>query len=168
MRCPFCAASDTKVIDTRLASEGSAIRRRRACQTCSERFTTFEIAELVYPRVIKGDGSREPFHEEKLRHGFQISLEKRPVDSEAIEAAIDRIKRRLHGLGEREVSARQLGEWAMAELRQLDEVAYIRFASVYLHFQDINAFRDEIEQLQKEGIRGRVTGNKKGPNDSGR
>ncbi len=153
MRCPFCAASDTKVIDSRLASEGSTIRRRRACQTCSERFTTFEVAELVYPRVVKSDGRREPFNEDKLRHGFQISLEKRPVDSEAIEAAIDRIKRRLHGLGEREVSARELGEWAMGELRRLDEVAYIRFASVYLHFQDINAFRDEIERLQKDGIR---------------
>ncbi len=151
MRCPFCEASDTKVIDSRLASEGSVIRRRRACVACAERFTTFEVAELVYPRVIKGDGRREPFNEDKLRHGFQISLEKRPVDSEAIEAAIDRIKRRLHGSGEREVSSRQLGEWAMDELRRLDEVAYVRFASVYRSFQDVNAFREEIERLQKGG-----------------
>ncbi len=157
MRCPFCEASDTKVIDSRLASEGSVIRRRRACVACAERFTTFEVAELVYPRVIKGDGRREPFNEDKLRHGFQISLEKRPVDSEAIEAAIDRIKRRLHGTGEREVSSRQLGEWAMDELRGLDEVAYVRFASVYRSFQDVNAFREEIERLQKTGAgRGRA------------
>jgi len=154
MRCPFCEASDTKVIDSRLASEGSVIRRRRACVACAERFTTFEVAELVYPRVIKGDGRREPFNEDKLRHGFQISLEKRPVDLEAIEAAIDRIKRRLHGSGEREVSSRQLGEWAMDELRRLDEVAYVRFASVYRSFQDVNAFREEIERLQRSGAAG--------------
>ncbi|MBI1194362.1 MAG: transcriptional repressor NrdR [Gammaproteobacteria bacterium] len=149
MRCPFCTASDTKVIDSRLASEGSVIRRRRACQQCGERFTTFESAELVYPRVVKSDGRREPFNEDKLRHGFQISLEKRPVDSEAIESAIDRIKRRLHGLGEREVAARLLGAWAMAELLKLDEVAYVRFASVYHRFQDLNAFQNEIKRLQQ-------------------
>ncbi len=149
MHCPFCEASDTKVIDSRLASGGSVIRRRRSCIACNERFTTFEVAELVYPRVIKGDGRREPFNEDKLRRGIQISLEKRPVDSEAIEAAIDGIKRRLRGSGEREVSSRQLGEWAMDELRRLDEVAYVRFASVYRSFQDVNAFREEIERLQR-------------------
>ncbi len=148
MRCPFCSASDTKVIDTRLASEGSVIRRRRSCQVCQERFTTFESAELVYPKVVKSDGRREPFNEDKLRRGIQISLEKRPVGSDAVESAIDRIKRRLHGLGEREVKGRQLGAWAMAELLELDEVAYVRFASVYHRFQDLNAFQNEIERLR--------------------
>ena len=148
MRCPFCSASDTKVIDTRLASEGSVIRRRRSCQVCQERFTTFESAELVYPKVVKSDGRREPFNEDKLRRGIQISLEKRPVGSDAVESAIDRIKRRLHGLGEREVKGRQLGAWAMAELLELDEVAYVRFASGYHRFRDLNAFQNEIERLR--------------------
>lgn len=150
MRCPFCLAPDTRVIDSRLANEGDAVRRRRECLTCNERFTTFETAELVMPRMVKQSGVREPFNEEKLRAGFLRALEKRPVDTDEIEASIGRVMHRLRGKGEREVSTRELGEWVMAELRDLDEVAYVRFASVYRRFQDVNAFREEIERLQNE------------------
>jgi transcriptional repressor NrdR len=148
MRCPFCGAEDTRVVDSRLANGGASIRRRRECTVCSERFTTFETAELVYPHIVKHDGTREPFNEDKLRRGILRAFEKRPVDIEHIEAAIDRIKHRLHVSGEREVRSRELGEWVMDELRNLDEVAYVRFASVYRRFQDVNAFREEIERLQ--------------------
>jgi transcriptional repressor NrdR len=150
MRCPFCDAPDTKVIDSRLANDGDAVRRRRECLTCSERFTTFEIAELVMPRMVKQSGVREPFNEDKLRAGFLRALEKRPVGTEAIEAAISRILHRLRSSGERELPTRLVGEWVMEELRELDEVAYVRFASVYRRFQDVNAFREEIERLQNE------------------
>jgi transcriptional repressor NrdR len=150
MRCPFCGEPDTKVIDSRLANEGDSVRRRRECVTCGERFTTFETAELVMPRIVKRDGTRVPFDEEKLRSGIMRALEKRPVDMEAIEAAINRIKHKLRATGDREVNSRQLGEWVMDELRELDEVAYVRFASVYRSFQDVNAFREEIERMQSE------------------
>ncbi len=149
MRCPFCSEPDTKVIDSRLANEGDSVRRRRECQSCSERFTTFETAELVMPRIVKRDGTRMPFDEEKLRSGIMRALEKRPVQLDAIEAAINRIKYNLRATGDREVKSRQLGEWVMDELRDLDEVAYVRFASVYRSFQDVNAFREEIERMQK-------------------
>ncbi len=148
MRCPFCGAGETRVIDSRLANEGASIRRRRECVTCSERFTTFESAELVYPHIVKHDGTREPFNEDKLRHGMLRALEKRPVVIEDIESAIDRVKHRLHVSSERKIRSRALGEWIMNELRDLDKVAYIRFASVYRRFQDTNAFREEIERLQ--------------------
>jgi transcriptional repressor NrdR len=148
MRCPFCGAPETKVNDSRLTSEGNSVRRRRECLTCSERFTTFETAELVMPRVVKRDGSREHFDEEKLRRGFMRALEKRPVDTDAVEEAIHRIIHRLRASGEREVNFRLIGELVMEELRELDEVAYVRFASVYRSFQDVNAFREEIERLQ--------------------
>lgn len=150
MRCPFCGEPDTKVIDSRLANEGDSVRRRRECVTCGERFTTFETAELVMPRIVKRDGTRVPFDEEKLRSGIMRALEKRPVQMEAIEAAINRIKHNLRATGDREVNSRQLGEWVMDELRELDEVAYVRFASVYRSFQDVNAFREEIERMQNE------------------
>lgn len=150
MRCPFCGAVDTRVIDSRLANEGASIRRRRECVNCTERFTTFESAELVFPHIVKHDGTREPFNEEKLRRGMLRALEKRPVDVEVIESAINHIKHRLHVSGEREIRARELGEWVMNELRDLDEVAYVRFASVYRRFQDVNAFREEIERLQSD------------------
>lgn len=150
MRCPFCDAPDTKVIDSRLANDGDAVRRRRECLTCGERFTTFEIAELVMPRMVKQSGVREPFNEDKLRAGFLRALEKRPVDTEAIEAAIGRVQHRIRSSGERELATRLVGEWVMEELRELDEVAYVRFASVYRRFQDVNAFREEIERLQNE------------------
>jgi len=138
------------VIDSRLANDGDSVRRRRECLTCAERFTTYETAELILPRLVKNDGTREPFSEEKLRAGILRALEKRPVDTEAVEAAINRIKHRLRASGEREVASRQVGEWVMHELRELDEVAYVRFASVYRSFQDVNAFREEIERLQRE------------------
>lgn len=150
MRCPFCGTQDTKVIDSRLASEGDQVRRRRECISCGDRFTTYETAELVMPRIIKRDGSRETFNEEKLRAGVVRSLEKRPVDTESVDALIGRIRHRLRSAGEREVPSGQLGEWVMGELRDLDQVAYVRFASVYRSFQDVNAFREEIERLEKE------------------
>lgn len=150
MRCPFCGEPDTKVIDSRLANEGDSVRRRRECITCGERFTTFETAELVMPRIVKRDGTRVPFDEEKLRSGIMRALEKRPVQMEDIEGAISHIKHNLRATGDREVNSRQLGEWVMDELRELDEVAYVRFASVYRSFQDVNAFREEIERMQNE------------------
>lgn len=149
MYCPFCADKETKVIDSRLVAEGNQVRRRRECQQCGERFTTFETAELVLPRVIKNNGSRQPFDEEKLRSGLLRALEKRPVPLEDIEATIDRIKHRLRATGEREIGTREVGELVMAELRELDDVAYVRFASVYRSFQDVNEFRREIEAMDK-------------------
>jgi transcriptional repressor NrdR len=148
MHCPFCQHDETKVIDSRLAGEGSQIRRRRECLRCGERFTTFETAELVMPQVIKRDRSREPFDENKLRQGLRKALEKRPVSGEAVEEAISRIGHKLRSTGEREVTARQIGELVMEELHQLDEVAYVRFASVYRSFQDVEAFREEIERMR--------------------
>lgn len=147
MHCPFCSAEDTKVIDSRLVTGGDQVRRRRECLTCGDRFTTFEVAELVMPRIIKRDGSREPFNEDKLRAGLQRALEKRPVSVEAIEAAVNQVKHGLRTQGDREVSARLLGEQVMEVLRGLDEVAYVRFASVYRDFQDVSEFQDEIARL---------------------
>lgn len=148
MHCPFCAQHDTKVIDSRLVAEGDAVRRRRECQACGERFTTFETAELVMPRIIKRDGTREPFNEEKLKFGLAKALEKRPVSVDQIEAALTHIKHRLRETGERELPSLRLGEEVMAELRKLDPVAYVRFASVYRDFQDVSEFAEEIQKLQ--------------------
>ncbi len=139
--------------DSRLASDGAQVRRRRECVACGERFTTFERVELAMPRVIKRDGSREPFDEDKLRTGMQRALQKRPVSAEALEASIGRICRRLQAGGDREIAGRRIGELVMQALRELDEVAYVRFASVYRSFQDVNAFREEIEQMQRQGQR---------------
>lgn len=149
MHCPFCGHEETKVTDSRLAGEGRQIRRRRECLKCAERFTTFETAELVMPMVVKSDRSREPFDEQKMRHGIIKALEKRPVSQEAIEAAVTHICHKLLNLGEREVPSRNIGEFVMEELHHLDEVAYVRFASVYRSFQDVEAFRDEIEKLRR-------------------
>lgn len=149
MYCPFCGAHETKVVDSRLVAEGQQIRRRRECITCHERFTTYEAAELLMPRLIKADGTRQPYDEEKLRAGIQRALEKRPVGVEEIEACISRIKHRLRATGERELPSRSVGEEVMRELRKLDEVAYVRFASVYRSFQDINEFKEEIERLSE-------------------
>jgi len=148
MHCPFCGHGETKVTDSRLAADGAQVRRRRECLSCGERFTSFETAELLMPRVIKSDGSREPFDERKLEGGMIKALEKRSVSSEAIEQAAGRVCHKLRVLGEREVPARSIGELVMEELRQLDEVAYVRFASVYRSFQDVEAFRDEIDHLR--------------------
>ena len=150
MHCPFCGAHDTKVIDSRLVAEGDQVRRRRECLACQERFTTFETAELVLPRVIKQDGRRQPFDEDKLRAGFQRALEKRPVSAEAIEVSVERIRQTLRARGDREVNAREIGEAVMKALRSLDQVAYIRFASVYRKFQDLDEFRAEIDRLSQE------------------
>ena len=149
MHCPFCGHPETKVIDSRLAGEGRQVRRRRECLDCNERFTTFESAELVMPRLIKSDDRREPFDEEKLRSGMTRALEKRPVSAEQIEAALARIVHRLRTAGEREIPARFVGDLVMDELRQLDEVAYVRFASVYRRFQDVVELREEVERLQE-------------------
>jgi len=148
MYCPFCAHPETKVNDSRLAAEGAQIRRRRECLQCGERFTTFETAELVMPRIIKSDGSRAPFDEQKLRNSLLKALEKRPVSSEGLDAAVVHICHKLRALGEREVASRLIGEMAMEELHSLDEVAYVRFASVYRSFQDVDAFREEIERMR--------------------
>ena len=149
MHCPFCAANDTKVIDSRLVAEGNQVRRRRECTDCNERFTTYESAELLLPRVIKGDGSREPFNDDKMRRGIHKALEKRPVSVESIEAVINQIKHQLQATGEREVKSRVVGEYIMSALSELDHVAYVRFASVYRDFQDLKEFRDELDRLEK-------------------
>jgi len=150
MRCPFCEEEDTKVIDSRLVAEGDQIRRRRECQSCSERFTTYETAELLLPKVVKQNGVREPFDEDKLRQGFLRAVEKRPVSVEQIETAVGHIKHELMAMGEREVSSMQVGEAVMQTLRDLDHVAYVRFASVYRSFQDLNEFRQAIDKLSQE------------------
>ncbi len=150
MRCPFCGANDSKVIDSRLTGDGSQVRRRRECVECQERFTTYESAELNLPRVIKSRGNREPFSVDKLYASFQKALEKRPASVEAIDAAVNRIKRRCVLTGEREIKSRLIGEWVMEELKGLDQVAYIRFASVYRSFEDANAFREELDRLESE------------------
>src|SRR5258705_2777325 len=148
MHCPFCGHTDTKVTDSRLAGEGRQIRRRRECLKCQERFTTFETAELLMPQVVKSDHSREAFDEAKVRSGMLKALENRPVPREAVEEAVQRICHKLRRLGEREINARAVGDLVMEELRHLDEVAFVRFASVYRHFQDVEAFRDEFEKLR--------------------
>ena len=148
MHCPFCTAVDTKVIDSRLVGDGSQVRRRRQCLVCHERFTTFEVAELVMPRVVKSDEIREPFDEEKLRRGMLKALEKRPVSSDDVEAAINHIKSQLRATGEREIPSKQIGNFVMEQLKKLDKVAYIRYASVYRSFEDVRDFGEEIAKLQ--------------------
>ena len=148
MYCPFCNADDTKVIDSRLTNDGSSVRRRRECNQCAERFTTFETAELVMPKIIKASGRREPFNEDKLTAGLSRALEKRPVDTNAVEASVSRILKRIRATGERELPSTLIGNWIMDELRDLDQVAFVRFASVYRSFEDVSAFQDEIERLK--------------------
>lgn len=148
MRCPFCGTQDTKVVDSRLVSEGAQVRRRRTCIHCQERFTTFEVAELQMPKLIKSDGSREAFDEDKLRNGIIKAIEKRPVSIEAVETAITRIKEKMQATGERELPSRWTGEAVMEELQRLDQVAYVRFASVYRSFKDISEFREAIDRLE--------------------
>lgn len=149
MYCPFCSEPDTRVIDSRLSTDGEQVRRRRECVACTERFTTYEVAELNMPRIIKNNGNRAPFDEAKLAAGVMRALEKRPVGTEKIDAAMNRIKHKLLSAGEREIASSRLGNWVMEELLGLDHVAYIRFASVYLDFSDVNAFRDAIERLEQ-------------------
>lgn len=150
MHCPFCSHSDTRVIDSRLLGDGDQIRRRRECQTCKARFTTYETAELSLPRIVKSDGRRETFSDEKLRRGVVKALEKRPVSMERVEGALTLIKRRVRETGEREIDAVKIGELVMEQLRGLDQVAYVRFASVYRSFEDVRAFLEEIERLEND------------------
>lgn len=150
MRCPFCSRTNTRVVDSRVVGEGEQVRRRRECEDCEERFTTYETAEVSLPRIVKRDGTREPFDERKLRASLQAAVQKRSVTSDALEAALSRIQRTLKARGEREIRAREIGDLVMAELRDLDQVAYVRYASVYRSFQDVNDFREEIERLGNE------------------
>jgi transcriptional repressor NrdR len=153
VHCPFCSDSETKVIDSRLVAEGDQVRRRRECQECGERFTTFESAELVLPRVIKSNGVRQPFDEEKLRNGVLRAFEKRPVSLENIESLLNRVLHKLRATGEREVKTLVVGEIVMDEIRQMDDVAYVRFASVYRSFQDVDEFREEIDRLRDNPLK---------------
>lgn len=148
MWCPFCSSEDTRVIDSRLGDDGTTVRRRRECQSCNERFTTFERAEISMPSVIKNDGRREAFDEPKLRRGFLRALEKRPISTEVIDRSISRILRKCAYSNEREIYSKDLGEWIMDELREIDHVAYVRFASVYRRFQDLDAFSEEVDRLR--------------------
>jgi len=148
MHCPFCHAVDTKVIDSRLTLEGEQVKRRRLCTECDERFTTFEIAEFLMPHVIKKDGSRAPFDENKLRNGMLMALQKRPVSMDLVEQAVSRIVHQVRNFGEKEIDSSMIGECVMNELAQLDQVAYVRFASVYRQFQDIEEFKSEIEKVR--------------------
>tara|TARA_B100001013_G_C24446535_1_gene377837 strand:+ start:125 stop:580 length:456 start_codon:yes stop_codon:yes gene_type:complete len=151
MHCPYCSHTDTKVIDSRLIAEGLQTRRRRECPTCGERFTTFETAELLMPKIIKSrNNTREPFNEQKLREGLSRALEKRPVGEEEVETLIEDIKKDIRSSGEREVRSRLVGEVIMKRLRQVDEVAFIRFASVYRRFEDITEFSEEVDKLSKD------------------
>ena len=150
MKCPFCGTPDTRVVDSRLAQESTQVRRRRECNSCEARFTTYESPLLNMPMVIKSDGSRDAFDEVRLRSGMMRALEKRPVSAELIEDAVSRIKKQLLGIEAREISTRKIGDMVMHELQRLDHVAYIRFASVYLSFEDIQAFEEVIQTLAAE------------------
>jgi transcriptional repressor NrdR len=148
VKCPFCGEDDTQVIDSRVSEDGASIRRRRRCQVCSKRFTTYETAELRMPQIVKTNGEREDFSRAKLNTSFQRALHKRPVTTELVDAAIERIEQKLLALGERELDSRRIGEMVMEELRKLDKVAYIRFASVYRSFSDVEDFRDAIREVR--------------------
>lgn len=150
MHCPFCKFHETKVVDSRLSADGEQVRRRRECLSCHERITTYETAELALPYIIKRDNRRVPFDENKLRSGLKKAAEKRPVSVEQLETAVRHIKHRLRACGEREIGSRRLGSWVMKELLALDKVAYIRFASVYHSFEDLDAFQDAIAKLSQE------------------
>jgi transcriptional repressor NrdR len=149
MKCPFCGNADTQVVDSRVNEAGDTIRRRRRCTACDKRFTTFETAELRLPQIVKSNGMREEYSDEKLREGFRRALHKRPVSTELVDQAIDHIRQKLLAMGERELPAREVGELVMSELKKLDKVAYIRFASVYRSFQDVNDFRDALQEIDK-------------------
>jgi transcriptional repressor NrdR len=150
MHCPFCQHNDTRVVDSRLTDDGSTVRRRRECPACSERFSTFETAEIKFPAIVKSDNRRESFDERKLRTSFARALQKRPVAQEQVDAAVDAVVRALRRSPERELPSLRIGEFVMAELKKLDQVAYVRFASVYRRFEDVQAFREEIERLERD------------------
>ena len=157
MHCPFCQAQDTKVIDSRLVGDGTQIRRRRECELCKARFTTFETADLALPRIIKSDGERQPFNGTKLKAGMLRALEKRPLSSEEVDAVFGNVLTQIRQLGEREIPSRMLGEIVMKSLKSVDQVAYVRFASVYRDFQDIEEFAQEISTLSKEKKRSKTS-----------
>jgi transcriptional repressor NrdR len=157
MKCPFCGADDTQVVDSRVSEEGDSIRRRRRCAACDKRFTTYETVELRLPQVVKANGTREEYDEEKLRTGFARALHKRPVPTEYVDAAVERITQKMLSLGEREIASRRIGELVMRELYKVDKVAYIRFALVYKDFQDVDDFRDVIKEVGKPAARRRRT-----------
>jgi transcriptional repressor NrdR len=155
MKCPFCGSDDTQVIDSRVSEPGDSIRRRRRCTACQKRFTTYETVELRLPQVVKTNGSRSDFDVNRVRVGFQRALHKRPVPTEYVDAAINRIVQQVLSLGEREVPSRTIGEMVMQELYKLDKVAYIRFASVYRSFQDVSDFHDALKEVESPGKRAR-------------
>jgi transcriptional repressor NrdR len=156
MRCPYCKAEDTGVVDTRVSEDGDAIRRRRECESCGKRFTTYERVELQMPMVVKTSGYRTAFDREKIRTGFARALHKRPVPTQYVDAAINRIEQRILARGEREISSRTIGEMVMQELKMMDDVAYIRFASVYEDFQRVDEFREKVLELKRPGRKGRA------------
>ncbi len=155
MKCPFCGSTETQVIDSRVSEPGDSIRRRRRCTGCQKRFTTYETVELRLPQVVKTNGTRSDFDVNKVRNGFQRALHKRPVPTEYVDQAVDRVVARVLQLGEREIPSRQIGEMVMQELYKLDKVAYIRFASVYRSFQDVSDFRDALKEVEAPAKRGR-------------
>jgi transcriptional repressor NrdR len=156
MKCPFCSAPDTQVVDSRVSEEGDRIRRRRRCMTCDKRFTTYETIELRMPQVVKANGNRQEYDEARLRTGFARALHKRPVPTEYVDAAIERITQKVLSLGEREILSRRIGEMVMRELYKMDKVAYIRFASVYKDFQDASDFRDVLKEVAAAPARRRA------------
>ena len=150
MHCPYCRHDDTRVIDSRLTEDGLTVRRRRECPQCNERFNTFEHADLKLPAIVKQDGRREPFDERKLRAGIELALHKRPFGSDTMDSVIDHVVKKMRTSGERELPSRRIGEWVMGELKRVDQVAYVRFASVYRRFEDAQAFREEVERLERD------------------
>jgi transcriptional repressor NrdR len=153
MKCPYCKAENTGVVDSRLSEDGDSVRRRRQCQECGKRFTTYERVELQMPMIVKQNGNRTVYDREKIRTGFMRALHKRPVPTEYVDGAIARIEQRILALGEREIPSRVIGEMVMRELKKMDDVAYIRFASVYEDFQRVDDFRDAIQQVKHPGAK---------------
>jgi transcriptional repressor NrdR len=147
MHCPFCKAEDTRVVDSRMAEDGTQVRRRRECEKCGARFTTFEKAQLSMPQILKRDGTPEPYDEAKLKKGLDRALYKRPVTPEQRDRVIENVERKLRSSNERQLPSRRIGEWVMEELRDVDEVAYVRFSSIYHQFKDVTQFRDEVDRL---------------------
>lgn len=149
MKCPFCGHLETQVVETRLAEDGDFIRRRRQCGACEKRFTTYEKPEVHFPAIVKKDGRRIDFQREKLRASLKLALRKRPVSTEQVDSAIERIEEKLLNLGIREVASHRIGELVMRELKKLDKVAYVRFASVYRNFEDIDEFKTLVDEVQR-------------------
>jgi len=149
MKCPFCSHLDTTVMETRISEEGDFVRRRRLCQACDKRFTTYERADVSFPAIVKKDGRRIEFERSKLRASMNLALRKRPVSTEQVDSAIERIEEKLLGLGIRELGSQRLGEFVMRELRKLDKVAYVRFASVYRNFEDIDEYKSVVDEFRK-------------------